>query len=105
MGYSISYIPEFEGDYDEVLNYLAREQGRPQAAIDFMDAMDAALDLLMDNPYINAISLKPHLAACECRVHHVGGYALVYAVRDEAVVMIGLFHQRQMFDGIVSCRG
>ena len=105
MGYSVVFIQEFEADYDAILGYLSVQSGSPQAAIALMDSFDAAVELLADNPLINAVSLKPQLAAHECRAHHVGSYVIVYTVRDEMVVFVGMFHQRQLFEGIVARRG
>ena len=55
----------------------------------------------MCQPFIHALSRKPHLRGSDCREHPVENYVVVYRVEGEEVLFLRLFHQRQLYDRAV----
>lgn len=101
MAYSLVMTAAFERDYDSVLAYLSYNLKSPQAAGSLMDQMDAALERLESNPFLNAISRKPSLARLEYREERALGYVLLYRIEGEDVVVKRLFHMSQAYEEYV----
>lgn len=91
----------FERDYDSALAYISYDLGSPRAAARMMDAMDASIAKLQDNPLLNAISTKPTLEALEYREELVGAYVMLYRVENGNVVAKRLFHTNQDYESYV----
>ena len=66
-----------------------------------MDAMDRSIDRIAGNPYVNAVSSNPTLAALGYREEFVGNYVLLYAVEGNHIVAKRLFHLRQDYESYV----
>lgn len=101
MAYSFVATAAFERDYDEALAYLVYNLKSPQAATRLMDEMDASVEKLSDNPFLNAVSTKPTLMALEYREEFVTRYVMLYRVEGADVVAKRLFHMSQDYEEYV----
>ena len=101
MAHDFVATAAFERDYDNALAYITYELGAPAAATRMMDAMDASIAKIADNPLINAVSRKPSLAALEYREEFVGNFVMLYRIEDDTVVAKRLFHARQDYESYV----
>lgn len=98
MTYSFVGTEAFEKDHDEALAYLVYQLKSPRAASRLMDAMDAPIAKISENPQINAISRKPTLAALEYREDFVERSVLLYRIEGQDVVAKRLFPMSQDYE-------
>lgn len=101
MAYSFVATAAFERDYDEALAYLIYNLNSPQAAKNLLDAMDASIEKISENPLINAVSHKPSLEALGYREEFVMRYVMLYRVEDDSVVAKRLFHMAQDYESYI----
>lgn len=101
MAFRVRITEGFEADLFDTLTYLSENLSAPMAAQRFMQGVDAAEALLVCQPFIHALSRKPHLRGSGCREHPVESYVVVYRVEGDEVVFLRLFHQRQLYDRAV----
>ena len=101
MAYSFVATDAFERDYDSALAYITYELGAPKAAARMLDMMDASIEKIADNPFLNAISTKPTLEALEYREEFVGNYVMLYRVEGNDIVAKRLFHMSQDYESYV----
>lgn len=101
MGYSVNRTEAFEADLESAAFYLTAQLHSPQAARALFDAIEKAIGILGEVPFIHALSRKPHLRESGCREHPVESYVVVYRVEGDEVVFLRLFHQRQLYDRAV----
>ena len=101
MAYSFVATDAFERDYDSALAYIAYELGAPKATGRMMDAMDASIQKIAGNPFLNAVSRKPTLEALAYREEFIGNYVMLYRIEEDAVVAKRLFHMSQDYESYV----
>ena len=97
MAYKVSHTDSFERDYRTVVDYLTREHGHQSAKRLVMELGNVA-SILEETPFIRAVSRKPSLERRNLREFFIGSYTLVYAIADEEVLFVRLFHQLQQYD-------
>jgi toxin ParE1/3/4 len=88
--------PQARAELDNIWNYIARESGSFAAADGVIDAITARFYLLAQHPYMGRArdDLRPGL-----RSFPVGQYVIIYAVDDEDVQILHVFHGRQDIAG------
>ncbi len=77
----------------DALAYLADALHAPGAALRLASEVDAAKELLAENPFLDAVSDR--LPGSGYREHLVMNYVIVYKADDDVVWLLRLFHQRQ----------
>jgi toxin ParE1/3/4 len=90
--------PQARADLDVVWNYIVRESGNVAAADGVIDAITERFYLLSQYPRMGRArdDLRPGL-----RSFAVGEYVIVYAIDDEDVEILYVFHGRQDIEGHV----
>lgn len=101
MASDVVILDEAQREYRAIVDYLANVLKSPQAACGFMDEFDRQLSLIADNPALFALSRMPELAARGYRTAHINNYLMLYAVRDDTVVVAHIVHQAQDYARLV----
>ncbi len=101
MASEVRVTEAFETDLLDALSYLSNSLHAPNAAERLMRAVDAAKELLAENPYIDAVSERLGQGGRSYREHFVMSYAIVYKVEEKTVWLLRLFHQRQSYGRFV----
>jgi toxin ParE1/3/4 len=88
--------PQARADLSGIWNYVAKEGGNVAAADDIIDALTGRFYLLSQYPRMGRSrdDLRPGL-----RSFAVGQYVIVYAIEDEDVQILHVFHGRQDIEG------
>lgn len=95
MACNIIASDSFEGDLDEIVDYLKNAQGSLNAARRFLEETTDAVALIAEFPDIHAVSRKPILHDGGYREHYTHSHVIVYRIVDEGVFLARIFHQRQ----------
>lgn len=66
-----------------------------------MQEVDRAKALLVEQPFIHAVSKKLHLSDRAYREHFVLNYVIVYQIGDDEVLFLRFFHQSQLYERFV----
>ena len=93
MASEVRVTAAFECDLLAALAYLADALHAPGAALRLASEVDAAKELLAENPFLDAVSGR--LPGSGYREHLVMNYVIVYRADDDVVWLLRLFHQRQ----------
>ena len=93
MASEVRVTAAFECDLLDALAYLADALHAPVAALRLASEVDAAKELLAENPFLDAVSGR--LPGSGYREHLVMNYVIVYRADDDVVWLLRLFHQRQ----------
>jgi len=95
MAYELVILPRAQEDLRDIVEYLARGLGSPQAASNFLDEFDNACEMVCAMPHMYALSRFDKQAELGYRAMPVKRYVALYAVRDGRVVIAHIFHQTQ----------
>lgn len=82
--YEVVYLPTARHELEEIVEYLAVELKAPDAALDFIDAIDAMVHGLVDMPYRHPLYHANFRLTHEIRFVPVGNYNVFYAVMEES---------------------
>jgi plasmid stabilization system protein ParE len=95
--YEIIYLPTARKQLEDIVDYLAFEVNAPDAAIDFIDDVDAAAKSLAEMPYRHTIYHTSFAVLEEVRWISVKNYNVFYKVfeEDKTVEIRRLLHQLQ----------
>lgn len=95
--YSVVYLPGAKRQLEEIVDYIAFELCAPEAALDFVDAVDIAAKSLSEMPYRHPIYHSPFAIPEEIRFIPVKRYNLFYRVYEETktVEVWRIMHQLQ----------
>src|SRR5580658_11025835 len=88
--------PQAQAELGNIWTYVARESGSLTAADAVVDAIAERFYLLAQFPYMGRArdDLRPGL-----RSFPVGQYVIIYAIEDEDVQILHVFHGRQDIEG------
>jgi len=88
--------PQARAELSSVWNYIATESGNVAIADDVIDAIAGRFHLLSQYPRMGRArdDLRPGLRSVA-----VGHYVIVYAIENEDVEILHVFHGRQDIDG------
>ena len=95
--YDVIYLPTARKQLEDIVDYIAMDLHAPDAAIDFIDEVDAAVKSLATMPYRHPIYHTGFAVLEEVRWMPVKNYNLFYKVfEEEKVVEIRrVLHQLQ----------
>ncbi len=90
MGHRLA--PQARAELSSIWNFIAKESGNVAAADDVIDGISERFYLLSQYPRMGRSrdDLRPGL-----RSFAVGQYVIVYAIEDEDVEILHVFHGRQ----------
>ncbi len=88
--------PQARAELSSIWNYIATESGNVAIADDVIDAIAGRFHLLGQYPRMGRArdDLRPGLRSVA-----VGQYVIVYAIENEDVEILHVFHGRQDIDG------
>jgi toxin ParE1/3/4 len=88
--------PQARAELSNIWTYIARESGSLTAADGVVDAITERFYLLAQFPYMGRArnDLRPGL-----RSFPVGQHVIIYAIEDEDVQILHVFHGRQDIEG------
>ena len=78
--YKLSVTELADADLDEIIHYIAFELEAPQAASDFVDAVESCYERIRLNPMSFEISRNPHLAKEGYRRVVTKNYIMLYKI-------------------------
>lgn len=81
--YKLEYLPSAQRDMVEIVRYIARDLGNPQAALRLSDEFDAAVNILSEYPYACPPYHPIRLLSHEYRKLIVRNYIMLYWVSEE----------------------
>jgi toxin ParE1/3/4 len=98
VSYRVVFGPEAEGHLDELYGYLARAAS-PETAARFVDSVIAHCEGLAVFPHGGRArdDIRPGLRTATYRKRTV----IAYAVRDDVVAIIGIFHGGRDYESIL----
>ena len=88
-------LPRAQADIDEVVRYLSVDLDSPAAARRFVDELSSQVAAVCAFPEMYPLSRMPEVAARGYRVMPVRRYVVLYALRDNRVVIGHVFHASQ----------
>lgn len=98
MAFTVERTDSFEHDLDGVIAYLVDDLKAPNAALNLLNAVEDAIALLGEMPYLHSLSTKKGLETGFCREHLVKNHVIVYRAEDNRVIFLRLFHQQQFYE-------
>ena len=100
--YRLSFLPLFENDLNEIVDYITFELKNPEAANRLVDAVEAALMKRLDNP----IAFAPYQSMKE-RTHryyriNVHNYCIFYVVIEDVMEVRHIYYNRRDLQNILN---
>lgn len=93
----LEWRPRAHLDRESIAIYLGHERRAPQAALDTMRAIDAALDMVRTFPDAGGHFADDHLEH-EYRTTLAGSYIIYYRHNARKLTVYRIMHQRQNMD-------
>ena len=99
--YRLTFLPLFEDDLNEIVDYITFELKNPEAANRLVDAVEAALMKRLDNP----IAFAPYQSMKE-RTHryyriNVHNYCIFYVVIEDVMEVRRIIYKKRNIDNII----
>ena len=88
-------LPRAQADFEEIVRYLSFELDSKKAALRFVKEFESKVLLACEYPEMHPLSQMPEVAARGCRVMPVMRYVVLYAYRDDRLVIAHIFHSLQ----------
>ena len=100
MIYRLNITKNADELLDHLVYYLTYCLKNKQAARHLLDGIDMIYDNLIENPYQYPLCIDQYLAKKYYRNAIVSqmNYSVVYDIKDDEVNILGIFHQRRIFD-------
>lgn len=95
MASSYILLPHAQADYEDIVRYLLVDLASPQAARRFADEFDEKIAAVCAHPKMYPLGRMPEVSARGYRVMPVMRYVVLYALRDDVVVVAHIFHATQ----------
>ena len=97
----INYLPLFEQDLNEIVDYITVDLQNPGAAHKLVDKVEEAIYKRLDNPLMYA----PHTSS-KTRKHpyykiNVGNYSIFYVVIDDVMEVRRILYSRRNIDELI----
>jgi len=81
--YDVIYLPSAKQELDEIIDYISIELKAPEAALNFIDAVDDMAKRLTEMPYRHPIYHSQFRPNSEIRFVPVKNYNIFYKVDEE----------------------
>ena len=95
MACSYVLLPQAQIDFENIFRYLSVELASPSAAERFVDEFEKKIGLVCDQPEMYPLSRMDEVAARGYRAVPVMRYIVLYAYRDDSIVVAHIFHSLQ----------
>ena len=83
--FKLRYLPLAEKDLEVIVDYIVDTLKAPQAAYDFLDAVEAKINRIREHPYSCRVFQPSEPIDSEYRVLIVNNYLVFYLVSDDTV--------------------
>lgn len=93
----LAWRPRAQLDRESIAIYLGLERGMPQAALDAIKGIDAALETVRTFPDVGGHFTDDHLEH-EYRTTLAGPYIIYYRYNATTLTVYRIVHQRQSID-------
>ena len=94
-GYRLSFLPLFENDLNEIVDYITFELKNPEAANRLVDDVEAAIMKRLDNP----VAFAPYQSMKE-RIHRY--YRIIfYVVIEDVMEVRRIMYKKRDVDNII----
>jgi plasmid stabilization system protein ParE len=87
MQYSLSYLPQFEDDMNEISDYITFTLENPSAAVRLSARVKSECERLTEMPLIHHKYQSPVALEQEYRVLPVNNYNVFYTVNEESGII------------------
>ncbi|GHV81098.1 translation repressor RelE [Spirochaetia bacterium] len=100
--YEIKYLPAIQKDLEAISDYISITLEAPQAALNLLDAIEAAIVTLKENPRRHRLyhPLKP--ISTEYRVMTVKNYLVFYVVLEGVIEIHRIIYKKRDFSQILT---
>jgi plasmid stabilization system protein ParE len=100
--FPVEYLPAAVDDLEEIYDYIALKLYAPQAAENFLDAVDEAAERIGRMPFSCKVYMPPHPLKYEVRQLIVNNFIAFYEVDTEAerVIIHRVVYGRRDFESI-----
>lgn len=101
MMYEIRYLPMARQDILNIVTYIKEVLKAPQAAADFVSAVDDAVSRLEHFPYSCQVYMPPEALDKEYRMLRVNNYVIMYTVSGDEVEIYRVIYARMDISRII----
>ena len=95
MACSYVLLPRAQMDFENIVRYLSVELASPSAAVRFVDEFEKNIALVYGQPEMYPLSRMSEVAARGYQAMPVMRYIVLYAHRDDKIVVAHIFHSLQ----------
>lgn len=95
------YLPLARKDLENIISYIADELKDPQAALNFLDALDSSLEQLKNFPYLGKRYQPRPTCDLDYRMIPVKNYLAFYIVTDETVEVHRVIYRKMDIPNII----
>ena len=102
MTYKIVYLPLARNDLHDIVLYLSETLKAPQAANDFLDALDHSVSLLSQFPFSHQVYQPLYALEDTYRSVRVKNYLVFYVVYDDIVEIRRVVYVRRDIASVIT---
>jgi addiction module RelE/StbE family toxin len=99
--YKLDFLPIAKRDLKQIVDYISVNLEAPQAAMDFLDTVDATVDCLAVNPFAGHPYRPVNPIATEYRDKKVKNYLLFYVVLENTIEIHRLVYAKRDLPKII----
>lgn len=88
-------LPRAQADFEEIVRYLSVDLDSKKAALRFVEEFESKILLACEYQEMHPLSQMPEVATRGYRVMPVMRYVVLYAYRDNRIVIAHIFHSLQ----------
>ncbi|MHC6202608.1 type II toxin-antitoxin system RelE/ParE family toxin [Breznakiellaceae bacterium SP9] len=100
--YEIKYLPTVQKDLESISDYISLTLGAPQAALNFLDALEKALVNLKDNPFAHRLYRPIKPISTEYRVITVKNYLVFYTAFEGTIEIHRVIYKRRDLSKLIT---
>jgi plasmid stabilization system protein ParE len=89
LSLALVFLPEAQEEFDEAVDWY--EEQRVGLGDEFIDSVDDALDLILENPRLYEVVHDPVRRAVVRRFP----YSVIYEIQAEQILIVAVFHDRR----------
>ena len=101
MAYKPIILKSAQVEYRDIVAYLSRSLGSPQAASNFINEFGKQVERACQNPAQFPLSRIPELALKGYRSALVNSYIMLFKVDEAMIVIAHIFHQSQEYASLI----
>jgi len=99
--HKLRYLPYAQKDLEAIVEYISDTLKAPQAAMDFLDDIEAGVNRLCEHPYSCRVYQPINPVDLEYRVLVVKNYLVFYLVLDDCVEIHRIVYDRRNLPQVI----